>query len=96
MDLSELLTLPGVKETCVLRSAIGIMALHGGSQDRGTDQIASRVAEQAGASYYAIVQPEWGLYMTLLAAATATWSAGAADRDAAHELRPFERRDHHL
>ena len=33
------------------------MALHGGSQDRGTDQIASRAAEQAGASYYAIVQP---------------------------------------
>jgi phage replication-related protein YjqB (UPF0714/DUF867 family) len=33
------------------------MALHGGSQDRGTDQIASRAAEQAGASYYAIIQP---------------------------------------
>ena len=33
------------------------MALHGGSQDRGTDQIARRAAEQAGASYYAIVQP---------------------------------------
>jgi phage replication-related protein YjqB (UPF0714/DUF867 family) len=57
MDLSELLALPGVKERCVLRSAIGIMALHGGSQDRGTDQIASQAAERAGASYYAIVQP---------------------------------------
>jgi phage replication-related protein YjqB (UPF0714/DUF867 family) len=33
------------------------MALHGGSQDRGTDQIARLSAEQAGASYYAIVQP---------------------------------------
>jgi phage replication-related protein YjqB (UPF0714/DUF867 family) len=33
------------------------MALHGGSQDRGTDQMASRAAEQAGASYYAIIQP---------------------------------------
>jgi len=33
------------------------MALHGGSQDRGTDQIASRAAELSGASYYAIVQP---------------------------------------
>jgi phage replication-related protein YjqB (UPF0714/DUF867 family) len=33
------------------------MALHGGSQDRGTDQLANRAAERAGASYYAIVQP---------------------------------------
>lgn len=33
------------------------MALHGGSQDRGTDQLASRAAEQSGSSYYAIVQP---------------------------------------
>jgi phage replication-related protein YjqB (UPF0714/DUF867 family) len=33
------------------------MALHGGSQDRGTDQLAYRAAEQSGASYYAIVQP---------------------------------------
>jgi phage replication-related protein YjqB (UPF0714/DUF867 family) len=57
MDLAELLSLPGVTEECVLRSAVGFMALHGGSQDRGTDQIARRAAEQAGASYYAIVQP---------------------------------------
>jgi phage replication-related protein YjqB (UPF0714/DUF867 family) len=34
------------------------MALHGGSQDRGTDQIARRAAELSGASYYAIVQPD--------------------------------------
>jgi phage replication-related protein YjqB (UPF0714/DUF867 family) len=57
MDLAELLALPGVEETCVLRSAVGFMALHGGSQDRGTNEIASRAAEQSGASYYAIVQP---------------------------------------
>jgi phage replication-related protein YjqB (UPF0714/DUF867 family) len=57
MDLAELLTLPNVHEKCVLRSTVGFMALHGGSQDRGTDQIASRAAEQAGASYYAIIQP---------------------------------------
>jgi phage replication-related protein YjqB (UPF0714/DUF867 family) len=57
MDLSELLALPGVEETCLLRSRVGIMALHGGSQDRGTDQIASLAAERASASYYAIVQP---------------------------------------
>jgi phage replication-related protein YjqB (UPF0714/DUF867 family) len=57
VDLAELLTLPGVKEECVLRSAVGLMALHGGSQDRGTHEIASRAAERADASYYAIVQP---------------------------------------
>jgi phage replication-related protein YjqB (UPF0714/DUF867 family) len=57
MDLAELLALPGVKEECVLRSPVGFMALHGGSQDRGTHEIASQAAERAGASYYAIVQP---------------------------------------
>jgi phage replication-related protein YjqB (UPF0714/DUF867 family) len=59
MDLRELLSIPGVEEECVLRSAVGFMALHGGSQDRGTDHIARRAAEQAGASFYAIVQPHW-------------------------------------
>jgi phage replication-related protein YjqB (UPF0714/DUF867 family) len=57
MDLAELLALPGVAEICVLRSTVGFLALHGGSQDRGTHEIASRAAEQSGASYYAIVQP---------------------------------------
>jgi phage replication-related protein YjqB (UPF0714/DUF867 family) len=57
MDLAELLTMPGIEEQCVLRSKVGFMALHGGSQDRGTDRIARRAAEQAGASYYAIVHP---------------------------------------
>jgi phage replication-related protein YjqB (UPF0714/DUF867 family) len=57
MDLAELLTLPGVREESVLRSKVGLMALHGGSQDRGTEQIAKQAAQQSGASYYAIVQP---------------------------------------
>lgn len=57
MDLAELLTLPGVREQCALRSTVGFLALHGGSQDRGTHEIASQAAEVAGASYYAIVQP---------------------------------------
>ncbi len=57
IDLAGLLALPGVEEVCELRSAVGFMALHGGSQDRGTHEIASRAAEQSGASYYAIVQP---------------------------------------
>ena len=57
IDLAELLSLPGVQEECVLRSAVGFVALHGGAQDRGTDIIARRAAERSGSSYYAIVQP---------------------------------------
>jgi phage replication-related protein YjqB (UPF0714/DUF867 family) len=57
MDLAELLAMPGIREECILRSNVGFMALHGGSQDRGTDQIAGRAAKHSGASYYAIVHP---------------------------------------
>ena len=57
MDLRELLSLPGVREEYVARSVVGFMALHGGSQDRGTDIIARRAADLAQASLYAIVQP---------------------------------------
>ncbi len=57
MDLAALLALPGVAEECVLRSRVGFLALHGGSQDRGTDQIARSAAEQMGASFYAIRHP---------------------------------------
>jgi phage replication-related protein YjqB (UPF0714/DUF867 family) len=42
----------------VLRSGVGFMALHGGSQDRGTDHLARQAALESGASYYAIVQPD--------------------------------------
>ena len=57
MDMAELLAMPGIREECILRSNVGFMALHGGSQDRGTEQIAKRAADQVGASYYAIVHP---------------------------------------
>jgi phage replication-related protein YjqB (UPF0714/DUF867 family) len=57
MRLRDILGEPGVDEQCVLRSEVGFLALHGGSQDRGTDLIARRAAARAGASYYAIVQP---------------------------------------
>jgi len=40
-----------------LRSALGFVALHGGSQDRGTDNITRRAAEHFGSSDYVIVQP---------------------------------------
>jgi len=59
MNLAELLEHPGTEEELELRSSVGFMALHGGSQDRGTDRIARRAAQRSGASYYAIVQPPW-------------------------------------
>lgn len=52
-----LLACPGVEEHCELRSSFGVMAFHGGNLERGTDTIAQRVAERAGASFYAVVQP---------------------------------------
>jgi phage replication-related protein YjqB (UPF0714/DUF867 family) len=58
VDLREVLAIPGVTEECLLRSRVGIMALHGGSQDRGTDYIARQTAERSGSSYYAIIQPK--------------------------------------
>jgi phage replication-related protein YjqB (UPF0714/DUF867 family) len=57
MEFAELLALPGVEEECVLRSRVGFLALHGGSQDRGTDQIARRAAEQIDASFYSVYHP---------------------------------------
>lgn len=57
MDLAQLLALPGVREESVLRSRVGFLALHGGSQDRGSEEIARRAAQESGASFYAIVQP---------------------------------------
>ena len=54
---AELLEHDGVEEDLELRSAFGLMAFHGGSLEEGTDVIASAVAEQAGASLYAVRQP---------------------------------------
>ena len=56
--LAELLASPGVREECVLRSSFGFMAFHGGSLEEMTDVIAAAAAERAGASYYAVLQPE--------------------------------------
>jgi phage replication-related protein YjqB (UPF0714/DUF867 family) len=41
----------------VLRSRFGFMAFHGGNLERMTDVIASKAAEQCGASLYAVRQP---------------------------------------
>lgn len=53
----ELLAHPGVEEVCELRSTFGVMAFHGGNLEKATDTIATRVAEEAGASLYAVLQP---------------------------------------
>jgi phage replication-related protein YjqB (UPF0714/DUF867 family) len=59
---ADLLDEPGVTEVLELRSRIGFLAFHGGSLERMTDVIAADAAERAGASVYAVVQPD-GLRM---------------------------------
>jgi phage replication-related protein YjqB (UPF0714/DUF867 family) len=56
--LAELLAHDGVVEELALRSTVGFLALHGGSLERETDQIAREAAEAAGASLYALSQPD--------------------------------------
>ena len=56
--IAELLAHDGVRETCELRGRVGYMALHGGSLERGTAEVARRAAEVTGASLYAVEQPE--------------------------------------
>jgi phage replication-related protein YjqB (UPF0714/DUF867 family) len=54
---ADLLAAEGVEERLVLASRVGLCALHGGLE-QGTVEIASAVAHAAGASLYAVVQPE--------------------------------------
>lgn len=56
--LADLLAHDGVVETCELRSQFGFLALHGGSLERGTAEVARRAATAAGASLYTVEQPE--------------------------------------
>src|SRR4051794_29358415 len=55
--LGALLAEPGVEEVLVLEGPVGFLALHGGGQDRVTDEIAAAAAARSGASLYAVVQP---------------------------------------
>jgi len=55
--LAELLGQRDVEEELVLGSAVGFLAVHGGSLERHTDTIARAAAGLAGASLYAVVQP---------------------------------------
>ena len=45
-------------EESVLRGTVGVMAYHGGALEVMTDVIAERVAGEAGASLYAVRQPD--------------------------------------
>lgn len=54
---ADLLALEGVVEELQIRGPIGFCAFHGGNLERVTDTIASRAAELADASYYAVTQP---------------------------------------
>jgi phage replication-related protein YjqB (UPF0714/DUF867 family) len=57
MRLGALLGEPGVEEVLSLAGPVGFMALHGGGQDRVTDEIAVAATARSGASLYAVVQP---------------------------------------
>ena len=46
MRLASLLQEPGVEEVLSLAGPVGFLALHGGGQDRVTDQIASEAATE--------------------------------------------------
>ena len=66
--LADLLAHPGVEEVCELRSRFGFVAIHGGSLERGTDVVAAAAADRAGASLYAVRQPDdlnWHVPSTL-------------------------------
>lgn len=54
--LSELLAFDGVVESCLLRGAVGVMALHGGLE-AGTAELARELAEESDVSLYTVVQP---------------------------------------
>jgi phage replication-related protein YjqB (UPF0714/DUF867 family) len=53
----ELLEADGVEERFMARSRFGLCALHGGLES-GTAEVAEAAAERAGASFYAVVQPD--------------------------------------
>ncbi|MDP1820594.1 MAG: poly-gamma-glutamate hydrolase family protein [Acidimicrobiales bacterium] len=55
---AELLAHDGVEEDLELRSTFGFMAFHGGNLEVGTDIVAAAAAAEAGASLYAVRQPE--------------------------------------
>ncbi|HEC09855.1 MAG TPA: hypothetical protein ENI86_09860 [Acidimicrobiales bacterium] len=57
-EFRSLLAGPGVTETVTLGSPIGLMAFHGGTLERHTEQVAERVAAITGASLYRMCQTD--------------------------------------
>jgi phage replication-related protein YjqB (UPF0714/DUF867 family) len=55
---ADLLAHDGVTERVELASRFGLMAIHGGSLERGTAEIACAAAAASGASLYTVEQPE--------------------------------------
>lgn len=53
----ELIASDGVVEECILRDSVGVLALHGGLEDK-TAETARRIADEASASLYAVIQPD--------------------------------------
>jgi phage replication-related protein YjqB (UPF0714/DUF867 family) len=56
--IAELLEHDGVVETCALHAEFGFMAIHGGSLERGTAEVARAAAARCSASLYAVEQPD--------------------------------------
>lgn len=54
MKLAELITHPDVIEYTILQGKIGVMAIHGGNIERGTEQIANYIAKYSSSSLYVI------------------------------------------
>lgn len=94
----ELLQCPGVIEQCVLRSRFGFLAFHGGSLERGTAEVAEAAAERAGASLYAVRQPEelrWHIPSTLVdPSMSAALGAFLEHVDLAVSVHGYGRRGH--
>lgn len=54
---ARLLSHPGVRQELSVRSTFGFLAFHGGSLERGTDDIARAAAAASDSSYYGVVMP---------------------------------------
>jgi phage replication-related protein YjqB (UPF0714/DUF867 family) len=54
MKLAKLLAHQDVIEYCILQGKVGVMAIHGGNIERGTEQIAVHIAEKSNSSLYVI------------------------------------------
>lgn len=54
MNLAELISHPDILEYTFLHTRVGVMAVHGGNIERGTEQIANYIAKNSNASLYVI------------------------------------------